>query len=212
MKYAGMPFGMWALFAGSFQKQLTAVLGYDAATARAITKKAKPQYRQIIAGLPEFEKTDRFKMNLVNCAMIGAFILSMPQRPEVDRLTDYYARFMMTAPMQWFCRKSGKSKFTAKDIAAMKATAALKAADRNPYSWNMEFYEYSDGSGYEGRFTKCGICVLMKELGLYDLTPALCHLDYTMSEAGGVTNFVRQYTLASGGPYCDCGYKKKKNK
>ena len=209
MKYAGMPFGMWALFAGSFQKQLTAVLGYDAATARAITKKAKPQYRQIIAGLPEFEKADRFKMNLVNCAMIGAFILSMPQRPEVDRLTDYYARSMMTKPMQWFCRKSGKSKFTPKDIAAMKATAALKAADRNPYSWNMEFYEYPDGSGYEGRFTKCGICVLMKELGLYDLTPALCHLDYTMSEAGGVTNFVRQYTLASGGPYCDCGYKKK---
>ena len=52
------------------------------------------------------------------------------------------------------------------------------------------------------------VCVLMKELGLYDLTPALCHLDYTMSEAGGVTNFVRQYTLASGGPYCDCGYKR----
>ena len=43
MKYAGMPFGMWALFAGSFQKQLTAVLGYDADAAQAITKKAKPQ-------------------------------------------------------------------------------------------------------------------------------------------------------------------------
>ena len=119
MKYAGMPMGMWALFAGSFQKQLTAVLGYDAATARAITKKAKPQYRQIIAGLPEFEKADCFKMNLVNCAMVGAFILSMPQRPEVDRLTDYYAKAMMTKLMQWFCRKSGKSKFTPKDIAAM---------------------------------------------------------------------------------------------
>ena len=71
MKYAGMPFGMWVLFAGSFQKQLTAVLGYDAATAKAITKKAKPQYQQIIRRLPEFEKADRFKMNLVNCAMIG---------------------------------------------------------------------------------------------------------------------------------------------
>ena len=92
----------------------------------------------------------------------------------------------------------------------MKATAALKAADRNPYSWNMDFYEYPDGSGYEGRFFKCGICVLMKELGLYDLTPALCRLDYTMSDAGGATDFVREYTLASGGPYCDCGYKKKK--
>lgn len=73
----------------------------------------------------------------------------------------------------------------------------------------MGFYEYPDGSGYEGRFTKCGICVLMKKLGLYDLTPALCRLDYTMSGAGGATDFVRQYTLASGGPYCDCGYKKR---
>lgn len=30
-----------------------------------------------------------------------------------------------------------------------------------------------------------------------------------MSEANGVANFVRQYTPTSGGPYCDCGYKKK---
>ena len=56
MKYAGMPFGMWVLFAGSFQKQLTEVLGYDTDTAKAITKKAKPKYKAIIADLPEFEK------------------------------------------------------------------------------------------------------------------------------------------------------------
>lgn len=30
-----------------------------------------------------------------------------------------------------------------------------------------------------------------------------------MSEANGVANFVRQYAPVSGGPYCDCGYKKK---
>ena len=207
--YFGMPFGMWTMFAGSFQKQLTAVFGYDTERAKAITRKAKSEYRRIIAGLPEFEKGDRFKMNLVNAAMVGAFVLSMPERPDVERLTIYYADAMMTKPVKWFCRMSGKSKFTEKDIAGMKATAALRAADRNPYSWNMDFYEYPDGSGYEGRFTKCGICVLMKDLELYDLTPALCHLDYTMSEAGGVTDFVRQYTLASGGPYCDCGYKRK---
>ena len=207
--YFGMPFVMWALLAPSFRKQLTAVFGYDTERAKAITRKAKSEYRRIIAGLPEFEKGDRFKMNLVNAAMVGAFVLSMPERPDVERLTIYYADAMMTKPVKWFCRMSGKSKFTEKDIAGMKATAALRAADRNPYSWNMDFYEYPDGSGYEGRFTKCGICVLMKDLELYDLTPALCHMDYTMSEAGGVTDFVRQYTLASGGPYCDCGYKRK---
>ena len=121
MKYAGMPMGMWALFAGSFQKQLTAVLGYDAATAKQITKTAKPKYKEILTKLPEFEKADRFQLNIIGCAMLGAFVLCMPQRPEVDRLTDYYAKAMMTAPMQWFCRKSRKSKFTPKDIAAMKA-------------------------------------------------------------------------------------------
>ncbi|MDO5377630.1 MAG: L-2-amino-thiazoline-4-carboxylic acid hydrolase [Clostridia bacterium] len=192
MKYIGMPMGMWALFAKSFQRQLTAVFGCDVSAAKEVARKAKPKYRKIIAGLPEFEKSDRFKMN------------------SVEQLTDYYAKAMMTKPMKWFCRQSGKAKYTPKDMAGMKATASLKAADRNPYSWNMDFYEYPDGSGYEGRFTKCGICTLMRELGLYDLTPALCHLDYTMSEAGGATDFVRKYTLADGGPYCDCGYKKKR--
>lgn len=209
MTYLGMPFGMWTLFAPSFRNQLTEVFGYGTNTAKAVTKKAKSVYKEMIAGLPEFEKGDRFQMNLVNCAVVCAFILSMPERPDVEQLTDFYAKAMMTKPMKWFCRKSGKSKFTEKDIAGMKAAAALKAADRNPYSWNMDFYEYPDGSGYEARFTKCGICVLMQKLGLYDLTPALCRLDYTMSEAGGATDFVRQYTLATGGPYCDCGYQKK---
>ena len=42
MRWMGMPMAMWAVFARSFQTQLTAVLGYDAATAKQITKTAKP--------------------------------------------------------------------------------------------------------------------------------------------------------------------------
>ena len=118
MTYFGMPMGMWALFAPSFRKQLTAVFGYDTDTAKAITKKAKPKYKAIIADLPEFEKADRFKMNIVNCAMIGAFILSMPERPDVERLTEYYAKSMMTKPMKWFCRKSGKKSLPPKILPA----------------------------------------------------------------------------------------------
>ena len=209
MKYAGMPWGMWTLFCGSFRKNLTEVYGYDPAAAKAIAAKAKPKYREIIGRLPEFEKTDRFKMNIVNCALLSAFLLNLPQKPTVEQTTEYYRASMMTAPMKWFCRMSGKKKFTPTDLAGMEKTAALKAADRNPYSWNMEYLPYPDGSGYEARFTTCGICTLMKELGLFEQVPAMCRLDYTMSEAGGATNFVRQYTLASGGPYCDCGYKRK---
>lgn len=208
MKYTGMPMGMWALFSKSFRDQLVSTLGFPKSEAAEITALAKPKYKEIIGRLPEFEKRDRFKMNIVNCAMLSAFLLSMKNRPGIEQLTDYYAKAMMTGPMKWFCRMSGKKKFSEKDIRGMKATAALNAADRNPYSWNMEFLLYEDGSGYEARFSRCGICTLMKELGLFDMVPAMCHLDYTMSEAGGASKFVREYTLASGGPYCDCGYKK----
>lgn len=209
MKYAGMPWGMWTLFSKLFRDNLVTVFGYDENTASAVAKNAKPKYAEIISKLPEFEKADRFKTNIVNCALLCAFILNMPERPDVERLTEYYESSTMTPVVRWFCRMIGKQKFSEKDISSMKATEKLRAADRNPYSWNMNYYEYPDGSGYEARFTACGICTLMKELGLYDLTPAMCHLDYAMSEAGGASKFVREYTIASGGPYCDCGYKKK---
>ena len=208
MKYGGMPSAMWALFAASFRRQLTAIWGYDDGEAWAIMGKAKGKYREILKDVPEFERGDRFKTNLVNCAMLAAVVLCLPRRPDVESLTEYYETAMMTPLMNWFCRQSGKRKFTAKDTAGLQASAALNAADRNPYSWNFTYIPYPDGSGYEARFTKCGICALMEKLGLYDLTPALCHLDYSMSAAGGASNFVR-YTLASGGPYCDCGYQKK---
>ena len=210
MKYIGMPLGMWLLYRKSFREHLVSVLGYTEQEAREIAEKAKPRYRAIIEKLPEFEKGDRFQMNIVNCAMLCAFVLSMEERPNVEKVTDFYRDAMMTAPTRWFCRMSGKRKFSEKDDQGMRATAALRAADRNPFSWNMDYLPYPDGSGYEARFTKCGICTLMKELGLFELTPAMCRLDYSMSEAGGASEFVRQYTLASGGPYCDCGYKKKK--
>ena len=210
MKYAGMPAGMWLLFRRSFRRGLIADLGLKPDQAASITRRAKAKYREIIASLPAFEKGDRFKMNIVSCAMLSAFLLCLPERPSMDAVTVYYNNAMMIGAMRWFCRMGGKRKFSENDIKGMKATAALNAADRNPFSWNMTFHPYPDGSGYEARFTRCGICTLMKKLGLFDYVPAMCALDYAMCGAGGATDFVREYTLASGGPYCDCGYKRKK--
>lgn len=209
MKYTGMPAGMWLLFAKSFENRLITVFGYAEAEAHNTALQAETKYKEIISSLPVFEKEDRFMMNIVSCAMLTAFLLSMKKKTDVYLASKYYRDSMMTVPMKLFCRLSGKRKFTDSDIEGLRKTEKLKAADRNPYSWNMEFYEYEDGSGYEARFTKCGICTLMKQYGLSDLIPAMCRLDYTMSHAGGASVFKREYTLAQGGPYCDCGYFKK---
>lgn len=212
MKYMGMPLGMWVLFQKSFCENLTTIFDLDISQAKVIIKKAKIRYKEILEKLPDFEKGDRFQMNIVSGAMLAAVILSMPERPDVEKLTVYYRQSMMTGATKWFCRMSGKRKFTQQDIESMKKTAAFRAADRNPYSWNMDFLPYADGSGYEARFTKCGICTLMHELGLFDLVPAMCALDYAMSEAGGASQFVRECTIADGDDYCDCGYKKRVEK
>ncbi len=108
MKYAGMPMGMWMIFHKSFQRNLTEVLKYDEEESRKITALAKKKYRELIERLPEFEKADRFKMNIVNCAMLSAFFLNMPTQPELSDATEYYKKSMMTGMMQRFCRMSGK--------------------------------------------------------------------------------------------------------
>lgn len=80
MKYIGIPLGMWVLFEKSFRKNLVSEFGYNKITAKQISKNAKSRYKSIIRNLPEFEKGDQFKTNIVGCAMLGAFVLSMPKR------------------------------------------------------------------------------------------------------------------------------------
>lgn len=97
MKYFGKPAGMWAVFGGSFRRELVRCFGLSGQSACETARKAKKKYREFIGRLPEFEKADRFMTNEVNCAMLAAFILSMPERPDVQRLTDYYARASISA-------------------------------------------------------------------------------------------------------------------
>ena len=125
MRYAGMPAGMWMLFRNSFRKNLGDVLGYDRESAGEITEKAGKDYRMLIRKLPEFEKGDRFKMNIVNCAVFSAFCLHIRPRPSVEQMTEFYNRSMMIPAMRFFCRLTGKKKFSTKDIEGMKKTEAL---------------------------------------------------------------------------------------
>ena len=108
MKYSGMPAGMWMLFKKQFRNALVADLGYDFSDANRITKSAKTKYREIIEKLPEFEKEDRFKTNIVNCALLTAFLLSMDRRPSVEEATRYYEQAMTNKATKIFCRMGVK--------------------------------------------------------------------------------------------------------
>ncbi len=100
MKYIGMPFALWRLFCRSFEKNLTTVFGISKVDAKSTMAKVKEKYKERIENLPEFEKGDRFQLNIVSCAMLATVGLSMPERPEVDMFTEYYSNSMMTGAMK----------------------------------------------------------------------------------------------------------------
>ena len=128
---------MWLLFAKSYRQQLVENYHMNGEAAKEVTAKAKLKYKQMIQGLPEFEKNDRFKANAVSCAMLGAFVLNMPERPDVESLTKYYANAMMTPAMQWYCRKSGKNKYTEKSMDISEKNRKIKSG--RPESIFMEY-------------------------------------------------------------------------
>lgn len=88
---------MAVLFQPSFRRGLTVDLGLEQTQATPVSRQAKAKYREIIASLPEFEKGDRFRMNIVSCAMLSAFRLSLPEKPTVEQVTDYCQSAMMSA-------------------------------------------------------------------------------------------------------------------
>ena len=82
MKYSGMPAVMWFLYRKSFQMALVNDLKKSPEEARRIMVKVKPKYKEIISKLPEFEKGDRFKANIVNCAILISCTLETDERLE----------------------------------------------------------------------------------------------------------------------------------
>ena len=207
MKYAGMPMGMWVLFGGSFRKHLSSVYGYDPETAKAIAEKAKPKYKEIIGRLPEFEKADRFKMNIVNCAMLSSFLLSLPERPTVEKATAYYRASMMTTPMKWFCRMSGKKKFTENCFDQKEIDKYVRGAERSkkrayPMDWVFDFSYDLSVPEYDVTHRECGVCKIGQQENLTFLTPHMCVMDYpTIEYKGG--KLLRTKTLGAGGDCCD---------
>lgn len=80
---------------------------------------------------------------------------------------------------------------------------------KNQKKYIMKFLSgFQDLDVFNAIFDKCGIYELMKTLGISEITPAMCAYDYGMAKLTG-SEFTRKYTLASGGPVCDCHYKKK---
>lgn len=201
MHYGSLPRAMWAAFRGSFRSALQTVL--PAEDAGGVMARAHGRYREILAGVQEFDKESRFEFNILSCTMLSAVLLSLEGEYDVETVRRYYRAAMDNRLMRGFAQHSDA--YTERGRAKLKADAARSQSFNNPYDWKFRIEDGETLNQYTAVFTTCGICTLMNELGLGEYIPAMCTFDYDMA-AMNHTNFSRAYTLATGGPYCDCHY------
>lgn len=73
MRYGFIQRLMWTGFKGTFRKQLSK--SFDERNPAEVMKNARKKYRKILSGVDEFEKGDRFLMNILSCAMLSVVLL-----------------------------------------------------------------------------------------------------------------------------------------
>lgn len=201
MKYGIMPKVMWFAFRQSYKKAVQSVMPEE--NASRVMKKAHHHYREILADVDEFDKGSRFAFNIYSCAMLSAVILNLNRKYDVETMRIYYRTAMDNKIMRSFAKKS--SAYTEKGRDALKAAALRSQTINNPYDWKFTIEDGQTINQYTATFTICGICTLMNKLGIGKYVPAMCTFDYDMAAMNN-TKFSREFTLASGGPYCDCHY------
>ena len=197
---------MWSAYKRSFTRNM-ALIGVSQAQSGDIMKQAKQKYQEILAVIPTFEKNDVLLINLLSAATFASIYLSVPEKPTVTQLTEYYEASMNGCNMTKIVL-SHTDNFSVKYQNRLKKDALKSQQATNPYTWRYTYHPGQTLDSFDAIFDKCGICELMKTLGIPEITPAMCAYDYGMAKLTG-TVFTREYTLAGGGPVCDCHYQKK---
>ena len=181
MKYGIIPKLMWAGYKGTFKKHLSATLSEE--NPREVMKAAHKEYKKILGRIPEFDKGDRFLINIVSCALLSAVLLSVKNKYSVEEVRAYYRNAMCENFLTKSASKKSKA-YTVKGREKLKAQALASEKNENPYSWKFSVEDGKTINQYTAYFYTCGICRLMTELGLKEYIPAMCTLDYDMAEHG----------------------------
>lgn len=169
--------------------------------------KAHETYRDILADIPDFDRDDRFLVNILSAAMLAAVYLNLREKPTLDAVTAYYHKAMTeNRLMRLFLRRRDPYSRKAQAELARQAEASRKRS--NPYTWQFRYEAGLDQNSYSAYFNTCGILRLFHKFGISEITPAMCSYDYNMAELGG-SIFTREHTLAGGGACCDCHYQKR---
>lgn len=207
MKYGVSTKLMWSMLIKDIKTEMNKK--YPQSDVKLILKTAKKQYAEIVKRTPSIGGLQNpMTMILVAAIILVAIYLAVDKSIELDTLECIYHKACEKNFLFRMYIKSESKCFTKK--YQEKLSKNSKASKKTAYEWDWK-YDYipsKTGSEYGTDFYTCGICKLMTEEGVEELTIIMCNLDYVIAHNAGAV-LIREHTIAKGNSCCDFRYSKK---
>lgn len=148
------------MFQRSFEKQLPLMTEDN---PRMIMKKSRSSYRDILRDIPDFDKDDRFLVNILIAAMLAAVYLNLSEKPCLDAVTAYYHKAMTESRvMRLFLTRQDQYSAKAQAELARQAEASRKRS--NPYTCNSALRPGRIRTAIPLILIPAGFCICFKSL------------------------------------------------
>ena len=199
-EFAGMCEGAEQILAGQRPKQ----------DLRAMFAEAKKAYARLLPmpdiGGPENLTYPSFLVGPQYAALYTAMRPYGFSAKDVGKLVYDLAVYSIAAEKEVY-RANGQRFFTPEYFALLQAWAQSSQQRRYPMDWVLTVFK-GDGRDFDigVNYTECGLVKYFEALGMPELAPYPCRIDFPTAQAEG-TGLVRTTTLASGGKVCDFRYK-----
>lgn len=200
MQYNGLYF---ALFRGTMKKVLTERYGKN--FAKKTMREASSLYQRIVREADDLGKGNPMAYNELFALAFVAPYLACGKQITPEDVQEMMRRSLYH--VKWYFSmvdlNTGKGKAAnQKSILKYVNWYTPEREKQYPTSFRVDFVGKPHENACYYRITRCPICACCAKLGVSELMPLLCELDEVMI---GLQHGVlyRQYTIASGGPYCD---------
>lgn len=195
---------MWLLL-GSAAKESLPVLGVD--DPKVFWQESKKIYRREMNKLPEYGPNDVLKINLAHAVMLGAVYEACSSKPDVDAMTKFYRELFLRQRIILAALKR-MDMLKPSMVRRQRVIAERSRKATHPFTWQFTV-DIEDENRFTAVFTRCGIYDYLNSRGMAHIAPAMCAIDYLFGECSNHW-FLRESTIATGGPVCDCGYVSKR--
>jgi hypothetical protein len=193
---------VWKSFSQNYQYELAKILHLT--TADDIVARSMPKYKEIVAKIEEIKEGGFYLNEILVAAVMASIYMTLDEKPPIEKMIEINKKVALKNKTMQRLAISEK-KYTPDGQKKIAKEAEKSMTKTNPYDWKYTYEAGESCHKYSIYYHQCGVVHLYKELGIEELIPAMCCLDYQRANMNN-TLFTRESTIAEGAEVCDCHF------